>query len=46
MEANNGFLSKLKKFDKYAWNRLRIRRIADKQDILFEEFRNKITHKQ
>lgn len=44
MEANNGFLSKLKKFDKYAWNRLRIRRIADKQDILFEEFRNKELH--
>lgn len=44
MEANNGFLSKLKKIDKYAWNRLRIRRIADKQDILFEEFRDKELH--
>ena len=41
MEANYGFLSKLKKIDRYAWNRLRIRWIADKQDVLFEKFRNK-----
>lgn len=40
MEANYGFLSKLKKIDRYAWNRLRIRWIADKQDVLFEKFRN------
>ncbi|WP_270388229.1 polysaccharide pyruvyl transferase family protein [Blautia hansenii] len=40
MEANHGFLSKLKKIDRYVWNRFRIRKIADKQDAFFEKFRN------
>ncbi len=39
MEASGGLQSKLKKIDRYTWNRLRVRRIADKQDDMFEQFR-------
>lgn len=42
MEKNNGILSKLKKIDRYALNRIKIRKIADKQDQYFEEFRRNI----
>lgn len=38
-EGGNSFFSKLKKIDKYFFNRIKIRNIADKQDILFEDFR-------
>ena len=42
VEKNSGILSKLKKIDKYAFNRIKIRKIADKQDRCFEEFRKNI----
>jgi len=46
-EFSNNILAKLKKIDRYAINRLRIRKIADKQEEIFEEFRtNKLGIKQ
>ena len=42
IEKNDGILSKLKKIDRYALNRLKIRKIADEQDWHFEEFRKNI----
>lgn len=39
VEDNLGILSKLKKIDKYFFNRINIRCIANKQDVLFENFR-------
>ena len=39
VEKNNGVLSKLKKIDKYFFNRIKIKNIANEQDILFEQFR-------
>lgn len=39
VEKNNGVLSKLKKIDKYFFNRIKIKNIANEQDILFEKFR-------
>ena len=39
MEKSSGFISKLKKIDRYTVNRLRIRKMADIQDRYFEEFR-------
>ena len=42
IEKNNGILSKLKKIDRYALNRIKIRKIANEQDWYFEEFRKNI----
>lgn len=42
IEKNNGPLSKLKKMDKYVFNRIKIRKIANEQDRYFEEFRKSI----
>lgn len=37
-----GLLAKIRKVDKYAINRLRIRKLADKQNDLFEDFRKNV----
>lgn len=38
-EGSNSFFSKFKKIDKYFFNRIKIRKIADQQEIFFEDFR-------
>lgn len=41
-ENRRGFLVKLSRLDRYAINRLRIKRLARKQDAIFEEFRQQV----
>ena len=40
--GNRGILEKIKRFDKYAINRLRIRKLADKQNVIFNDFRENV----
>lgn len=42
LEKNSGILSKLKKIDRYTFNRIKIRKIANEQDWYFEDFRKNI----
>ena len=39
MEKTGGLLQKVKKIDRYAINRIKIREIANRQDAIFEDFR-------
>lgn len=39
---NNVIKEKIRGIDRYFWNRIRIRKIQDEQDVKFEEFREKI----
>lgn len=39
-----GWIGKLRKIDRYCWNRLRIRRRATQQNVLFERFRENQLH--
>ena len=41
-EKNSGILSKLKKIDRYTFNRIKIRKIANEQDWYFEDFRKNV----
>lgn len=42
MESSCPFLGKLKKIDRYAINRIRIRKLADCQDRYFDQFRDSV----
>lgn len=41
-DGGTGLLSKLRKLDRYAWNRIRIKRLSNQQLKLYEEFRKDV----